>query len=161
MHSELNTLVLTSLVHTTQIKKEYVLQALAWNLLTGLALLFFYDTQRLCNAPGKEQTLNYANSYVLFSTLSHPQFFTCYFLLQTLLLTYLRTHFPPITYLLTFIPHTSLPLSPFISESSVLVCKSLYCFSFMPRAPFLFLSCPLECTPVLYSNRYVFHLFFS
>lgn len=140
--------------------KEYVLQALTWNLLTGLDLLSSYNTQRLCNAPGKEQTLNYASSYVLFllcpilsSSLVTSYYELCY--LHTYVLT------SPITYLLTFIPHTSLPLSPFISESSILVCKSLYCFSYMPRVPFLFFSCPLECTPVVYSSRYFFHLFFS
>lgn len=47
-------------------------------------------------------------------------------LLTTNFVTYILTYsLPPITYLLTFIPHTSLPLSPFISESSILVCKSL------------------------------------
>ena len=85
---------------------------------------------------------------ILSSSLVTSYYKLCY--LHTYVLT------SPITYLLTFIPHTSLPLSPFISESSILVCKSLYCFSFMPRVPVLFLSCPLECTPVLYSSRYFF-----
>jgi hypothetical protein len=103
---------------------EYVrsLQALVCNLHTGLALFSSYNSQHLCNAHGKEQTLNYACCYVpFFLTLSHPQFFTCYFLLQTLLLTYLHSHFPPsLIYLL------SSPILHFLCPLSSL--KALYVF---------------------------------